>query len=241
MRESGKMLGTVLSVVSKKVVPGISTKELANIAAAELKSLGGKPAFLGYLGFPDVICISVNDEVVHGIPSHTRILNEGDIVGLDFGVSYKGMLTDSAMSVIAGKPIDKKHQLLLDVTEQSLAAGINAVHDMVRVGDISDAVETYIEKHGTYGIPRELVGHGIGTNLWEEPNVPNYGKKGTGPWLSRSMTIAIEPMVTLGTHRVVTADDGWTVKTADGSWSAHFEHTVLILDESAEILTERTL
>ena len=235
------MLSIVLSAVSKKVVPGISTKELANIAATELKGLGGKPAFLGYLGFPDVICISVNDEVVHGIPSHTRILNEGDIVGLDFGVSYKGMLTDSAMSVIAGKPIDTKHQLLLDVTEQSLAAGINAVHDMVRVGDISNAVETYIEKRGKYGIPRELVGHGIGSNLWEEPNVPNYGKKGTGPWLSRSMTIAIEPMVTLGTHRVVTADDGWTVKTADGSWAAHFEHTVLILDEGAEILTERTL
>lgn len=238
MRESGRMLGLVLSVVAQKVVPGISTKDLANIAAAELKALGGRPAFLGHEGFPDVICISINDEIVHGIPSPKRILAEGDIVGLDFGVSYKGMLTDSAMSVIVGTPVKSEHKKLLEVTEQALNAGIAAVHDMVRVGDIGAAIEAVL-RPGKYGIPRDLVGHGIGQNLWEEPNIPNYGRPDTGPWLSAGMTIAIEPMVTLGTHRIIGSDDGWTIRTADGSLSAHFEHTVLIHDEGAEILTKR--
>jgi methionyl aminopeptidase len=238
MRESGRMLGSVLSILSAHVAAGISTKELANIAASELKSLGGKPAFLGHHGFPDVICISINDEIVHGIPNSARLLSEGDIVGLDFGVSYQGMLTDSAVSVIVGHPINSEDQKLLQVTERSLDAGIKAVHDMVRVGDISAAIEAVIKPEG-YGIPRDLVGHGIGRNLWEEPNIPNYGRPDTGPWLSAGMTVAIEPMTTLGTHRIVAADDGWTVKTADGSRSAHFEHTVLILDDGAEILTQR--
>ncbi|HEU4966913.1 MAG TPA: type I methionyl aminopeptidase [Candidatus Saccharimonadales bacterium] len=238
MRESGRMLGAVLTVVSKHVAPGISTKELANIAASELKSLGGKPAFLGHQGFPDVICISINDEIVHGIPSPQRILADGDLVGLDFGVSYKGMLTDSAMSVIVGTPKKPEHKKLLEITERALEAGIAAVHDMVRVGDIGAAIEAVL-KPGKYGIPRDLVGHGIGQNLWEEPNIPNYGRPNTGPWLSAGMTIAIEPMVTLGTHQIVGDDDGWTIHTADGSWSAHFEHTVLILDDGAEILTKR--
>jgi methionyl aminopeptidase len=238
MRQSGRMLATVLTVVTQHVVPGISTKQLANVAAAELKSLGGKPAFLGYHGFPDVICISLNDEIVHGIPSPTRYLQEGDILSLDFGVSYQGMLTDSALSVIVGKPKTPAHQQLLDVTQQSLVAGMQSVRGGVRVGDISAAVEAVLTP-GHYGIPRDLVGHGIGAELWEEPNIPNYGSAHTGPVLATNMTIAIEPMVTLGTHRITVDEDGWTIRTADGSLAAHFEHTVLILDDGAEILTQR--
>jgi methionyl aminopeptidase len=237
VRESGRMLAVVLGAVSKHVAPGISTKELAIIAASELKSLGGKPAFLGHQGFPDVICISINDEIVHGIPSPKRLLSEGDIVSLDFGVSYKGMLTDGALSTIVGKPNKPEHQRLLEATERSLKAGIDAVRGGIRVGDISAAIEAVL-RPGHYGIPRDLVGHGIGERLWEDPNIPNYGRANTGPWLVAGMTIAIEPMVTLGTDRIAVDDDGWTIRTADGSWAAHFEHTVLILDNGAEILTQ---
>lgn len=236
MRESGRMLASVLSTIAPKAVPGISTKEVADMAATELKALGGKPSFLGHEGFPDVICISINDEIVHGIPSTQRILREGDLVGLDFGVTYRGMITDSARSVIVGKPLKPEHKRLLDITERSLAAGIDVVHDKVRVGDIGAAIEGIL-RPGKYGIPRDLVGHGIGPHLWEEPNIPNYGRPHTGPWLEAGMTIAIEPMVTLGTHEIRLKDDGWTIATADGSWSSHFEHTVLILEDGAEILT----
>ena len=176
MRESGQMLATVLRVVSKSCISGISTKELANIAATELKSLGGKPSFLGYQGFPDVICISINDEVVHGIPSLKRLLAEGDIVGLDFGVTYKGMVTDSAISVIVGHPQKKEYVKLLQITKQSLYAAINIVHDKIRVGDIGAAVESVV-RPCKYGIVRDLVGHGVGHQLHEDPNIPNYGPK----------------------------------------------------------------
>lgn len=236
MRESGHMLASVLDALVPKAVAGVSTKELADIAAAELKSLGGKPSFLGHEGFPDVICISINDEIVHGIPSTTRILHEGDLVGLDFGVTYRGMITDSARSVIVGRPLKPEHQRLLKDTEQSLYTGITVVHDKVRVGDIGAAIESFL-KTGHYGIPRDLVGHGIGSHLWEEPNIPNYGRSHTGPWLAAGMTIAIEPMVTLGTSDIRLKNDGWTITTADGSWAAHFEHTILIQDDGAEILT----
>ena len=237
MRESGKMLATVLNTVSNHCLAGISTKELANIAAAEANSLGGKPTFLGYQGFPDVICISINDEVVHGIPDPKRLLVEGDIVGLDFGITYKEMITDSAISIIVGQALKAAHTELLEVTKQSLFAAINAVHDKIRVGDIGATVESVVRPH-KYGIVRDLVGHGVGHQLHEDPNIPNYGRPNTGPWLSAGMTIAIEPMITLGTEQVYMADDGWTIKTTDGSWSAHFEHTVLILDKEAEILTK---
>jgi methionyl aminopeptidase len=237
MRESGRMLATILNTVSTHCVAGISTKELANIAAAETKSLGGTPTFLGYQGFPDVICISINDEVVHGIPSPQRLLAEGDIVGLDFGITYKDMITDSAISVIVGRPLKAEHTELLEVTKQSLVAAINAVHDKIRVGDIGATIESVVRPH-KYGIVRDMVGHGVGHQLHEDPNIPNYGRPNTGPWLVAGMTIAIEPMITLGTERVYISDDGWTIKTADGSWSAHFEHTVLILDKEAEILTK---
>jgi methionyl aminopeptidase len=237
MRESGHMLASVLQTLKPQVQPGISTKQLANLAAAELKALGGTPSFLGYQGFPDVICISLNDEVVHGIPNPERIVQEGDIVGLDFGVTYKGMITDSAISVLAGKPKTKGHRDLLMRTEKALQTGIQAVHDRVRTGDIGSAIEFYLKQY-PYGIVRDMVGHGVGHDVHEDPNIPNYGQPDTGPWLDKGMTIAIEPMVTLGTEQVLIAPDGWTVKTADGKWAAHFEHTVLITDTGAEVLTK---
>jgi methionyl aminopeptidase len=236
MRDSGRMLATVLQLLKARLEVGMSTKQLAGIAANELKKLGGEAAFLGYQGFPDVICISVNDEVVHGIPKAGKIIAEGDIVGLDFGVTYKDMITDAAISVIAGKPKQKGHVELLKNTEQALQIGIDTVHDQVRTGDIGAAIENYLKKY-RYGIVRDLVGHGVGHQVHEDPNIPNYGRADTGPWLSKGMTIAIEPMVTLGTDRVYTADDGWTIMTADGSRSAHFEHTVLITEDGAETLT----
>jgi methionyl aminopeptidase len=235
IRESGKMLATVLAVLEKQLVPGMSTKDVAIIAARELKGLGGDPSFLGYQGFPDVICISVNEEVVHGIPNPNKIIKEGDIVGLDFGVTYRGMITDSAISVIAGKPKQSNHIKLLETTKRSLDAGISVVKDNVRTGDIGFAIESSIK--GKYGIVRDLVGHGVGHHVHEDPNIPNYGRANTGPWLKQGMTIAIEPMLTLGTDRVDVAKDGWTILTADRSYSAHFEHTVLITEDGAEILT----
>ena len=236
MRDSGKMLATVLQLLKRHVAPGVSTQALADIAASEVERLGGEPAFLGYQGFPSVLCVSINSEVVHGIPRSERVIKEGDIVSLDFGVKYKGMTTDAALSVIAGKPHKQTHVNLLKYTESSMYEGIAAVHDQVRTGDIGSAVEAVLNKHG-YGIVRDLVGHGVGHHLHEDPNIPNYGRPNTGPWLSKGMTIAIEPMATLGTDQVYVADDGWTILTRDNSWAAHFEHTVLITEDGAEILT----
>jgi len=237
MRESGKILATVLDTLKKEIAPGMSTKDLSDRAAVILKDMGGEPVFLGYQGFPDIICISVNEQVVHGIPSKDKIIKDGDLVGMDFGVRVRGMVTDAAISVIVGKPKQKGHVDLLRNTEQALLVGINAVHDQVRTGDIGHAIEKFL-KHHRYGIVRDLVGHGVGHEMHEDPNIPNYGRANTGPWLSAGMTIAIEPMVTLGTDRVVVEDDGWTISTADRSWAAHFEHTVLITEDGAEILTQ---
>jgi methionyl aminopeptidase len=236
IKVSGKILASVLAMLALKAEAGMSTKDLADMAAKELKSLGGAPSFFGYQGFPDVLCVSVNDEVVHGIPSKSRILKEGDIVGMDFGVTYDGMITDAARSIIIGRPIHESHVELVKNTEKSLLEGISVVHNGVRTGDIGHAVESYLEPYG-YGIVKDLVGHGVGHYLHEEPNIPNYGRANTGPWLEKNMTIAIEPMVTLGKGAVRVAKNGWTILTVDGSWSAHFEHTVLITESSAEILT----
>lgn len=239
MRESGRMLATVLELLRKRLEPGMSTKDLAVIAAKELEKLGGRPSFLGYQGFPDVICISVNDEVVHGIPQAGRVIEDGDIVGLDFGVTYQNMITDAAVSVIAGRPKTKGHIRLVEDTQRALETGIAAVHDQVRTGDIGAAIEGYLTglPGRQYGIVRDLVGHGVGHQVHEDPNIPNYGRPGTGPWLKKDMTIAIEPMVTLGGDGVVSARDGWTILTSDHSRAAHFEHTVLVTDTGAEILT----
>ncbi|HSH55457.1 MAG TPA: type I methionyl aminopeptidase [Candidatus Limnocylindrales bacterium] len=237
MRESGRILASVLQFLRGRVEPGMTTKELADQAAAELKALGGKPSFLGYQGFPDVICISLNQEVVHGIPNRERKVADGDIVSLDFGVTYQGMIADSAISVIAGEAKQKRHLELLRDTEASMLEGIAVLKDRVRTGDIGAAVQKVLEK-GKYGIVRDLVGHGVGHELHEDPNIPNYGRPNTGPWLDKGMTIAIEPMATLGTERVLIAPDGWTILTQDGSWAAHFEHTVLITEDGAEIITQ---
>jgi methionyl aminopeptidase len=231
------MLATILQVLKSQTEPGISTKQLADIAARELKALGGQPSFLGYNGFPDVLCTSVNEEVVHGIPKADKIIQNGDIVSLDFGVTYRGMITDAALSVIAGKPHSQVHEQLVKFTERSMYAGIDTVHDKVRAGDIGAAVQKVLDSH-KYGIVRDLVGHGVGHELHEDPNIPNYGRPNTGPWLQKGMTIAIEPMATLGTERVALLPDNWTIVTQDGSWAAHFEHTVLITEDGAEILTQ---
>lgn len=236
MRESGRMLGSVLEVLKASVAVGMTTQALADIAARELKALGGEPSFLGYQGFPDVLCVSLNEEVVHGIPSDKRIIAEGDIVSMDFGVTYQGMITDAARSVIAGRPKQQRHAELVKYTLASLDAGINVVRHQVRTGDIGASVQTVLDKFH-YGIVRDLVGHGVGHHLHEDPNIPNYGRRDTGPWLEAGMTIAIEPMSTLGTDRVNVSEDGWTIVTADKSWSAHFEDTVLITQDGAEILT----
>jgi methionyl aminopeptidase len=235
MRESGKMLATVLQLLTSKVSAGMTTQDLANIAKQEVKALGGQPSFLGYQGFPDVLCVSVNEEVVHGIPRVDKVINEGDIVSMDFGVTYKGMITDSATSVIVGISSEQL-QKLLAFTEASMYAGIAVLEDGVKTGTIGHAVEEVLNKAG-FGIVRDLVGHGVGHELHEDPNVPNYGRANTGPALKAGMTIAIEPMATLGTGKVYVADDDWTIFTQDHSRAAHFEHTILITESGSEILT----
>lgn len=239
MRRAGAILAHTLRAVAGAVTPGISTKALADIARAEIKDRGGQPAFLGYgapTPFPDVICISVNDAVVHGIPSKETILKDGDLVSLDLGVAVDGMITDGAITVVCGEAPVKLEEFLAH-TRKSLDAGLRVIKHGCRVGDISYAVEKSLIKHG-YGIVRDLVGHGVGHEVHEDPNIPNYGRRGTGHQLVRGMTLAIEPMATLGNHGVHTDKDGWTIKTNDGSLAAHFEHTVLITDTGCEILTQ---
>jgi methionyl aminopeptidase len=236
MREGGRLLAVVLATLKQAAAPGMTTKDLAEIAKREIRSTGGSPTFLGMYGFPDVLCVSVNDEVVHGIPNPKREIQDGDIVSMDFGVTLEGMITDGAVSVVVGKGSGDRLRLVRD-TEASLYAGISMLKAGVRVGDLSHTIEQEL-KRGNYGIVRDMVGHGVGHELHEEPNVPNYGKKGTGPVLKEGMTIAIEPMATLGDHRVFIDVDGWTVRTQDHSLAAHFEHTVLITKSGAEILTQ---
>lgn len=234
MRESGRMLAIVLRELQRKTKAGVTPQEMSALAAAELKALGGEPAFKGYHGYPDIICISVNDQVQHSIPSN-RPLEEGDVVNYDFGVRYRGMITDSGITVGVGK-IGKAEQRLLDGTARALDAGISVVKAGVRVGELSAAIEEVLKKH-RLGIVQELVGHGVGHELHEEPNIPNYGKKTDGPILKAGMTIAIEPITTLGREQIVGDPDGWTLWTADGSKSAQFEHTVLVTETGVEILT----
>ena len=234
MRESGAMLATVLDVLEKKLEVGISERELADIAAKELKALGGHPAFKGYNGFPDVICISTNDKVVHGIPGD-YVLRSGDIISLDFGVTYRGMVTDGARTLPVGT-VEPRVQQLITETRKSLDAGIAVLHDGVTVGDIGAAVQRVLDAH-KYGIVRDLVGHGVGHQLHEEPDIANYGTPGDGPMLHAGMTIAIEPMANLGVENVVMDPDGWTIRTRDGHVSAHFEHSILITQDGSEVLT----
>ncbi len=234
IRYSGRMLAKVLAKVESSLQPGVTGLDIDAVAAAELKSLGGKPAFLGYQGFPNSICVSVNDAVVHGIPNN-RPFKDGDIVGFDFGVIYNGMITDAARTFVVGES-DAKKDALLKATKRSLDDAIMQVKDGCRIGDISAAAQAPLEAGG-YGNVRDLVGHGVGHSVHEEPEVPNQGAPGSGPTLKAGMTIAIEPMSTMGDYKVVTDPDGWTVRTRDGSLSAHFEDTVLVTSDGAEILT----
>ena len=235
MRRAGSICSGILGLLCRVAEPGMTTKEFARITKSELKKVGASASFLNYSGFPDVICISVNEEVVHGIPSSKKILKSGDIISFDLGVTCDGMIVDSARSTIVGQGNERTKQLLR-ITEESLNSGIKQLKNNCRVGDISAAVEKILNKH-EYGNVRDLVGHGVGHNVHEEPNIPNFGKKGSGPQLKAGMTIAIEPMATLGGYKVYIDSDGWTVKTSDGSLSAHFEHTVLITDNGYEVLT----
>lgn len=235
LRESGRMLAAVLNHLQQETRPGVTPQDMSRLAAEELKKLGGEPAFKGFHGYPDIICISVNDQVQHSIPNN-RSFEEGDVVNYDFGVRYKGMITDSGITVGVGT-LGPAEQRLLQGTQQALEAGVAAVHDGCRVGDISAAIETVLKKY-RLGIVRELVGHGVGHELHEEPNIPNYGKAGTGPTLKAGMTIALEPITTLGSEAIVGDPDGWTLWTVDGSKSAQFEHTILVTKTGAEILTK---
>ena len=239
MREGGKLLASILNDLADKVKPGVSPRDLSADAALQIKAAKMQPVVLGYEGFPDVICISVNDAIVHGIPSKDP-LKEGDIVKLDLTLGYRGMVVDSALSVVAGsKPAPGDTKRLLEGTKKALEAGVAAIHgDGTRVGDIASAVQDVLTKHHL-GIIKDLVGHGIGHDIHEPPNVPNYGVAGTGPMLSKGMTIAIEPMASLGDWQIAVAKDGSTIVMKDGSMGAHFEHTVLITDEGAEILTKK--
>jgi methionyl aminopeptidase len=235
MRRAGAVVGDILVHLKGLVKPGLTTGAIDQIAREELKKRGAKPAFLNYHGFPGVICVSINHEIVHGIPSDKRALKDGDIVGLDFGCVIDRFYGDSAITVGIGA-ITPEAEQLIRVTRESLERGIAAVKAGARIGDIGAAVQSHAEGFG-YGVVRDFVGHGIGRALHEEPPVPNYGKAGTGPRLKAGMTIAIEPMVNAGGIEVETLADGWTAVTKDRKLSAHFEHTVLVTETGSEILT----
>lgn len=235
MRRSGQILANILEKLRMAAQPGVTTKELDALARTELKTMNARSAFLGYNGFPGVVCVSVNDEVVHGIPG-SRVLAEGDLVGLDFGVVYEGMYTDSAISCVVGQSTPQQ-DALIKACKEALDAGIGQVKNGSRVGDISAAIERRL-RQDKLGVVETLVGHGVGHELHEEPAIPNFGLSGRGPKLTTGMTIAIEPMATTGGHEVVVDSDGWTIRTKDGSISAHFEHTVLVTDDGFEIMTQ---
>lgn len=234
LRISGRYLAEILEIVAVATIPGVTTQELDDIAALELKKRNVEAAFLGYNNFPANICISVNDEIVHGLPG-SRIIQEGDLVGLDFGVTYNGMITDSAVTVGVGKISDDAKRLLR-YTQQSLTTAIATLKDGVRVGTIGAAIEAELEKGGLKVID-SLGGHGVGHHVHEDPFIANFGTIGTGESLKAGMTIALEPIASLSTHDTFLSDDGWTYMSADKSLSAQFEHTVLITQDGAEILT----
>ena len=235
MREANQLVGKTLAEVGKHVAPGVSTLQLDKIAEEFIRDHGAVPAFLGYGGFPNSICASVNEQVVHGIPSSSKILNEGDIISVDCGTILNGYVGDSAYTFCVGE-VDPKVKDLLKTTKESLYLGIQAAVEGKRIGDISNAVQTYCESHN-YSVVRELVGHGIGKRMHEEPEVPNYGRRGCGPLLKSGMCICIEPMINMGSKNVVFERDGWTVRTKDRKCSAHFEHCIAIRPDGPQILS----
>ena len=235
MRASAKITKEALELLEKSIKPGVNTAQLDKIAYDFIVSKGAKPNFLNYNGFPGSICASVNDEVVHGIPSKRVVLKEGDIISIDMGAVLDGWHSDAARTFGVGK-ISDEAQKLIDVTRESFFEGIKYLKHGAKLGDVSSAIQTYVEEHG-YSVVRDLVGHGIGQNLHEDPSVPNFGKAGHGVKLAAGMTLAIEPMVNAGAYKVALLDDDWTVVTNDGSLSAHYENTVLITKDGYEILT----
>jgi methionyl aminopeptidase len=234
MGRAGAIVGATLTLLKNSVEPGITTADLNRIADKNIRSMGAVPTFIGYHGFPAAICASVNEEIVHGIPGK-RVLQEGDIVKMDVGATIDGFIGDAAISVAVGKVSDDAHKLM-EATEASLYAGIAAAQPGNRIGDIGAAVQGYAEPLG-YGVVRQFVGHGVGRFLHEDPQVPNYGESGKGLLLRPGMCICIEPMLNLGTHDTRILDDDWTVVTADGALSAHFEHTLAITQNGPKILT----
>ncbi len=236
MKKGGHHLAEIVKEVSLKARPDISTAELNELAEAMITRIGARPSFKGYKGYPAAICASVNDEIVHSIPSEEKILKNGDILGLDIGLEYEGMYTDMAVTVPVGK-ISKQAKRLINVTKKALELGLREVKPGKQIGDISYAIQNYAEANG-YNVVRCLVGHGVGKEVHEEPKIPNYGESGTGPILEPGMAIAIEPMVTIGSSEVITDDDGWTARTEDGSLAAHFEVTVAITREGRLVITK---
>jgi len=234
MRQAGRIVASVLEVLKKELRVGMKTEELDSIAAGELKKMGAKPSFKGYRDFPANLCVSINDEIVHGIPGE-RIINDGDIVKLDLGAIYDSFQGDAAISVIMGNGSPQARKLV-EVTEGALEAGIAAARRGARLGDVSVAIQHYAESRG-YSVVREYTGHGIGRQMHEKPQIPNFGRSGEGPELKKGMTLALEPMVNIGGWSTRVGSDGWLVLTADGSLSAHFEHTIAITDSKPEVLT----
>lgn len=234
MRQAGRIVGLVLKVLASEIKPGITTAKLNTIAEDEVSAHHAIPSFKGYRGFPASLCVSVNKEVVHGIPGE-RVLEEGDIVSLDFGAIFGGFQGDAAITVGVGR-ISPQARKLLEATKAALMAGIAAAKSGARLGDVSAAIQAHVESRG-FSVVREYVGHGIGREMHEEPQVPNFGTPGHGPLLQKGMALALEPMVNLGGWRTKLTENGWTVVTADGSLSAHFEHTIVITDNQPEILT----
>ena len=235
IQEGGKILAEILRQTVSHITVGMSTMDLDLIAQKFFDKSPGDPSFKGYQGFPAATCISINEEVVHGIPKKDKIIKEGDIVGVDLGLKYKNLFTDMAITVPVGK-IPKSTDKLLSVTKKSLALAIKQARPGNTIGDIGHAVQSYAEKMG-YSIVRTLVGHGVGHEVHEEPRVPNFGNKGQGMKLEKGMVLALEPMLNIGHYDVVTKDDKWTIATADDSLSAHFEHTIVITAKGAKILT----
>jgi len=236
MREAGRILAEVLEIVAAEVRPGLVVKELDTLVAEEFQRRNVVPTFLGYLGYPAHVCVSINDEIVHGIPGG-RTLREGDIVGVDLGLTHRGFVADSALTVGVGQ-ISAEAQRLIDVTHEALWEGIRAARPGSRLGEISHAIQTHAESCG-FSVVREYVGHGVGRDMHEDPQVPNFGPADRGPVLRKGMVLALEPMVNVGDWRTKKHDDQWTVSTLDGSLSAHFEHTIAITDGEAEVLTLR--
>lgn len=237
MRRSGQIVRQVLDAVKALVAPGVSTMDLERAAEEKIKELGAKPAFKGYYDYPCVLCTSVNNEIIHGIPSAKRVLKEGDIVSIDCGVVLDGYYGDSAITVPVGAALAPELQKLLDVTETSLRKAIAEVRLGKTVGDVGAAVQEYVEANG-FSVVRDFVGHGIGTKLHEDPQVPNFGTRGHGTRLREGMVLAIEPMVNIGKPGARVLDDKWTAVTEDGSYSAHFEHTVAVTRNGPLVLTE---